>query len=124
MCEVPRSTVSQYVVTISWCVGSVLFSGRVDKSGPLLEEWWFAARFASGMPPELGPGARAHILATAEEKERAAPEKKKVGLEKARAAALLAAREADRAVLKVLGELAWLRPIRPANYLYLSILTN
>ena len=32
------------------------------------EEWWFAARFASGMPPELGPGARAHILATAEEK--------------------------------------------------------
>ena len=36
MCEVPRSTVSQCVVTISWCVGSVLFSGRVDKSGPLL----------------------------------------------------------------------------------------
>jgi len=67
------------------------------------EEWWFAARFASGMPPELGPGARAHILATAEEKERAAPEKKKVGLEKARAAALLAAREA---MLGVLGKLA------------------
>ena len=55
------------------------------------------------MPPELGPGARAHILATAEEKERAAPEKRKVGLEKARAAALLAAREA---MLGVLGKLA------------------
>ena len=46
---------------------------------------------------------RARILAAAEEKEQAAPEKKKVGLEKARAAALLAAREA---VLGVLGKLA------------------
>jgi hypothetical protein len=39
-----------------------------------------AARFVSGMPPELGPGARARILAKAEEAEQAAPERKKVGL--------------------------------------------
>ena len=58
----------------------------------------------SGMPPELGPGARASILAKADEAEWAAPEKKKVGLVKARAAALRAAREA---VLGVLEELAF-----------------
>jgi hypothetical protein len=34
-----------------------------------------AARLASGMPPGLGPGARAAILSEAEAKERAAPEK-------------------------------------------------
>jgi len=33
------------------------------------EEWWLAARFVSGMPPELGPGARARILAKAEEED-------------------------------------------------------
>ena len=33
-----------------------------------------AARLASGMPPGLGPGARAAILSEAEAKERAAPE--------------------------------------------------
>ena len=68
------------------------------------EEWWLAARFVSGMPPELGPGARARILAKAEEEERAAPAKKRVGLVKARAAALRAAREV---VLGVLEELAF-----------------
>ena len=51
-----------------------------------------AARLASGMPPGLGPGARAAILAEAEAKERAAPEKKKVGMAAAREAAMSGAR--------------------------------
>ena len=51
-----------------------------------------AARLASGMPPGLGPGARAAILSEAEAKERAAPEKKKVGMAAAREAAMSGAR--------------------------------
>ena len=46
----------------------------------------------SGMPPGLGPGARAAILSEAEAKERAAPEKKKVGMAAAREAAMSGAR--------------------------------
>ena len=51
-----------------------------------------AARLASGMPPGLGPGARAAILSEAEAKERAAPEKRKVGMAAAREAAMSGAR--------------------------------
>ena len=50
-----------------------------------------AARLASGMPPGLGPGARAAILSEAEAKERAAPEKK-VGMAAPREAAMSGAR--------------------------------
>ena len=43
--------------------------GTVGAAGPRSaagdEEWWLAARFVSGMPPALGLGARARILATA-----------------------------------------------------------
>ena len=82
--------------------------GTVGAAGPRSaagdEEWWMAARFVSGMPPALGPGARARILAAAEEKEHAAPVKKRVGLVKARAAALLAAKDT---VLGVLEKLAY-----------------
>ena len=53
-------------------------------------------------PPELGGGARACIPAKAEEKEHAPPVKKRVGLVKARAAALLAAQEAVLGVLEKL----------------------
>ena len=78
--------------------------GTVGAAGPRSaagdEEWWMAARFVSGMPPALGPGARARILATAEEKEHAAPVKKRVGLVKARAAALLAAKDTVLGILE------------------------
>ena len=66
--------------------------GAVPRGETSDEEWWMAARLASGMPPGLGPGARAAILAEAEAKERAAPEKKKVGMAAAREAAMSGAR--------------------------------
>ena len=55
------------------------------------------------MPPELGPGARAAILSEAEAKERAAPEKKKVGIAAARERAM---REAQGEVLGAMDKLA------------------
>ena len=66
--------------------------GAVPRGETSDEEWWMAARLASGMPPGLGPGARAAILSEAEAKERAAPEKKKVGMAAAREAAMSGAR--------------------------------
>ena len=36
--------------------------GAVPRGETSDEEWWMAARLASGMPPGLGPGARAAIL--------------------------------------------------------------
>ena len=47
--------------------GSARVAGLRDAAAD--EEWWLAARFVSGMPPELGPGARARILAKAEEED-------------------------------------------------------
>ena len=66
--------------------------GAVPRGETSDEEWWMAARLASGMPPGLGPGARAAILSEAEAKERAAPEKRKVGMAAAREAAMSGAR--------------------------------
>jgi len=56
------------------------------------EEWWRAARLASGMPPQLGKSARAAIKAQADKEEEAAAPKDKVGVEKARRRALEKAR--------------------------------
>ena len=44
--------------------------GAVPRGETSDEEWWMAARLASGMPPGLGPGARAAILSEAEAKDR------------------------------------------------------
>ena len=78
--------------------------GAVPRGETSDEEWWLTARLASGMPPELGPGARATILSEAEAKERAAPEKKKVGMVAARERAM---REARGEVLSTMDKLAY-----------------